>query len=36
MIYALEWFDIPRNVHTDLIEFHPDLTEADQERLHYI
>lgn len=36
MIYALEWYDVPRNCKADLIEFHPYLTEADHERLYYI
>ena len=36
MIYALEWFDIPRTAYNDLIEFHPDLTKADHDRLFYV
>lgn len=36
MIYALEWFDIPRSAKTDLIEFHPYLTVADHQRLFYV
>ena len=36
MIYALEWFDIPRTAYSDLIEFHPDLTAADHDRLFYV
>lgn len=35
MIYALEWFDVPRTAYADLIEFHPDLTVADQDRFWY-
>lgn len=29
MIYALEWYDIPRSAKPDLVEFHPYLTVAD-------
>ena len=36
MIYALEWYDIPRSAKTDLIEFHPYLSEGDYEKLEYI
>ena len=36
MIYALEWYDIPRSHHSSLIEFHPYLTEQDQESLWYV
>ena len=36
MIYALEWYDIPRSAKTDLIEFHPYLTEEDYEKFYYI
>lgn len=36
MIYALEWYDVPRSAKTDLIEFHPYLTEDDYEKLYYI
>ena len=36
MIYALEWYDIPRSAKTDLIEFHPYLNEEDYEKLEYI
>ena len=36
MIYALEWYDIPRTAKTDLVEFHPYLNEDDYEKLYYI
>jgi len=36
MIYALEWYDVPRSAKQDLIEFHPYLTEDDHEKLYYI
>ena len=36
MIYALEWYDIPRSIKPDLIEFHPYLNEDDYEKLYYI
>ena len=36
MIYALEWYDIPRSHHSSLIEFHPYLIEMDQESLWYV
>ena len=36
MVYALEWYDVPRSAHTDLIMFHPYLTMKDYEDLQYI
>jgi len=36
MIYALEWYDIPRGAYSDLIEFHPYLTESDYDKLFYV
>ena len=36
MIYALEWYDIPRSAKTDLIEFHPYLSVTDHAKLFYI
>ncbi len=36
MIYALEWYDIPRSAKPDLIEFHPYLNDDDYEKLYYI
>jgi hypothetical protein len=36
MIYALEWYDIPRTAYSDLVEFHPYLTEADYDKLYYV
>ena len=36
MIYALEWYDIPRKCYGDLVEFHPYLNDGDFDRLNYI
>ena len=36
MIYALEWYDVPRSAKADLVEFHPYLTVEDYEKLYYI
>ena len=36
MIYALEWYNVPRSAKMDLIEFHPYLTGDDYESLYYI
>ena len=36
MIYSLEWFDIPKSAHAELITFHPYLTQGDYESLSYI
>ena len=36
MIYALEWYDVPRSAKADLVEFHPYLTDEDYEKLYYI
>ena len=36
MIYALEWFDIPRTMYSDLIEFHPYLNASDHDKLFYV
>ena len=36
MIFALEWYDIPRTCYPDLIEFHPYLTNGDYENLFYL
>ena len=36
MIYALEWYDIPRTAYSDLIEYHPDLRKGDYDKLFYI
>jgi hypothetical protein len=33
MIFALEWYDIPRTAYSELIEFHPYLTVGDQDKL---
>ena len=30
MLYALDWYDIPRSAFTELIEFHPYLTVGDE------
>lgn len=36
MVFALEWYDIPRTAYSELIEFHPYLTFGDQEKLDQI
>jgi hypothetical protein len=36
MVFALEWYDIPRTSYTDLIEYHPYLTKGDHDKLFYI
>ena len=36
MLYALEWYDIPRSAYTELVEFHPYLTVGDDQKLFYI
>lgn len=36
MIYALEWYDIPRSAYSELIEFHPYLTRGDYDKLFYV
>ena len=36
MIYALEWYDVPRSAKADMVEFHPYLTQLDYEKLYYI
>ena len=36
MIYAIEWFDIPRDQSVDLIQLHPYLTKRDESRLYYV
>ena len=36
MIYALEWYDIPRTHYSALIEFHPYLTEDDYDHLWHV
>ncbi len=36
MIYALEWYDIPRKSYSDLVEFHPYLTNSDFDKLSYL
>lgn len=36
MIYALEWYDIPRTAYSDLVEFHPYLSESDYDKLFYV
>ena len=33
MIYALEWHNLKRTKYSDLIEYHPNLTAGDQQRL---
>ena len=36
MVYALEWYDIPRTAYSELIEYHPYLTVGDYDKLKYI
>jgi hypothetical protein len=36
MIYALEWYDVPRSAYSDLIEYHPYLTRGDHAKLFYV
>lgn len=36
MVYALEWYDIPRSAYSELIEFHPYLTHGDYDKLSEI
>lgn len=36
MVYALEWYDIPRTAYSELIEFHPYLTKGDHDKLYYV
>ena len=36
MVFALEWYDIPRKAFTDLIEYHPYLTKGDHDKLFYL
>lgn len=36
MVYALEWYDIPRTAYSELIEYHPYLTRGDYDKLFYI
>lgn len=36
MVYALEWYDIPRSAYSELIEFHPYLTVGDHDKVYYV
>jgi hypothetical protein len=36
MMYALEWYDIPRNNVWHLVEYHPYLTNKDKDTLYYV
>lgn len=36
MVYALEWYDIPRAAYSELIEFHPYLTVGDHDKVYYV
>ena len=36
MILALEWYDLPRTAYSMLVEYHPDLTKADHDKLFYV
>ena len=33
MIYAIEWFELPRTDHHSLVLYHPELTKGDMEKL---
>ena len=33
MLYAVEWYDVPKFDHGKLVEFHPELTQGDNEDL---
>lgn len=34
MVFALEWYDIPRTAYSELIEFHPYLNLGDYDKLN--
>ena len=34
MVYALEWYDLPKNHHGYLVEYHPYLTKNDYMKLN--
>jgi hypothetical protein len=36
MMFALEWYDIPRNAYAELVEYHPYLIKGDLGKLYYI
>jgi hypothetical protein len=36
MIFALEWYDVPRTCYSELIEMHPYLTRGDYEKLQQL
>ena len=36
MVFALEWFNIKKTSYSDLIEFHPELTIGDYNRLSHL
>lgn len=36
MIYALEWFDVPKSEHAYLVQYHPYLTKGDHMRLEQL
>ena len=36
MIYALEWYDVPRKDYGYLVEYHPYLTKGDHARLEQL
>ena len=33
MIYAVEWFELPRTDHHSLVIYHPELTKGDMDKL---
>ena len=36
MVFALEWYDIPRSAYSDLVQYHPYLTKGDDEKLNFL
>ena len=36
MVLALEWYDLPRTAYSQLVEYHPDLTRGDHDKLFYV
>ena len=36
MLYALDWYEIPKTKHADLVTFHPNLTEEDFEEIEHL
>ena len=36
MIFAVEWYDVPRKNYGDLVQYHPYLTKGDLDKLYYV